>query len=147
MARVSSLATLSPSIHPKFFRLLPKLIFLVSLLSVLLSSRMSPFDLGYCASDDDCDLLSLFLGDDLPQLAPDPPCDLASTSSQGTKRKSNDNEQLGESSMHGTVASRKRPRVDGNFSCPYRRRNPRVFNVRDFPTCAQNSFSSITLVK
>ncbi|KAM0425216.1 hypothetical protein ACHAPT_009533 [Fusarium lateritium] len=33
------------------------------------------------------------------------------------------------------------------FSCPYRRRNPRVFNPRDFPTCAHGSFASITLVK
>ncbi|RSL97706.1 hypothetical protein CEP52_010747 [Fusarium oligoseptatum] len=107
---------------------------------------MSSSDLGCCALDD-CDLLSLFLDDNLPQLAPDPPCDSTSTSPQGTKRRFNDNEQLGESSMHEVVVSRKRPRGDGNFSCPYRRRNPRVFNVRDFPTCAQNSFSSITLVK
>lgn len=34
-----------------------------------------------------------------------------------------------------------------NFSCPYRKRNPEVFNVRDHPTCATRSFPSITMVK
>ncbi|KAI8715779.1 hypothetical protein NCS52_01086200 [Fusarium sp. LHS14.1] len=34
-----------------------------------------------------------------------------------------------------------------NFSCPYRKRNPEIFNVRDHPTCATASFPSITMVK
>ncbi|KAI8660842.1 hypothetical protein NCS57_01062500 [Fusarium keratoplasticum] len=36
---------------------------------------------------------------------------------------------------------------DANYSCPYRKRNPEVFNVRDHPTCATRSFPSITMVK
>ncbi|RSL61382.1 hypothetical protein CEP53_005121 [Fusarium sp. AF-6] len=32
------------------------------------------------------------------------------------------------------------------YACPYRMRNPRAFNVADFPTCASHSFSSITLL-
>ncbi|KAI8715781.1 hypothetical protein NCS52_01086500 [Fusarium sp. LHS14.1] len=107
---------------------------------------MSPYDLGCSGLDSDFDWLSLFQ-DDQPQLALDPPCDLAATSPQGTKRRCNDNEQLGESSIHEVAVARKKPRVDGNFSCPYRRRNPRVFNFRDFPRCAHKPFSSITLLK
>lgn len=37
--------------------------------------------------------------------------------------------------------------LDFRYSCPYRKRFPRIFNVRDHQTCATQSFSSITLVK
>ncbi|KAJ3462012.1 hypothetical protein MRS44_010565 [Fusarium solani] len=83
--------------------------------------------------------------DGLLQPAPDLLYGSTSPSSQGTKRRRDDPEE-GESSVH-LVGGRKSSRVDVFFSCPYRRRNPRVFNVRDFPTCAHHSFSSITLVK
>ncbi|KAJ4189275.1 hypothetical protein NW755_006093 [Fusarium falciforme] len=97
------------------------------------------FDSGF-------DWASLF-PDDLLQPAPDLLHNSTSPSSQGTKRRRDDPEE-GESSVH-LLGERKRSRsrVDIFFSCPYRRRNPRVFNVRDFPTCAHHSFSSITLVK
>ncbi|RSL56842.1 hypothetical protein CEP51_014338 [Fusarium floridanum] len=94
--------------------------------------------------DGDFDWLSLFPTDPLPP-AQNPPCESASTSSQGAKRRRNSFEE-GQSLVE-PVSGRKRQRVELNFSCPYRRRHPQIFNVRDFPTCAQKSFSSITLVK
>ncbi|KAJ3545429.1 hypothetical protein NM208_g2509 [Fusarium decemcellulare] len=33
------------------------------------------------------------------------------------------------------------------YSCPYRKRNPGIFNVRDYPACAGRSFSTIPLLK
>lgn len=44
----------------------------------------------------------------------------------------------------------KKPKLSGitsNFSCPFRRRNPLRFNVRDHPKCALAPFSDITLLK
>ncbi|RSL70035.1 hypothetical protein CEP54_001984 [Fusarium duplospermum] len=93
--------------------------------------------------DGSFDWLSLIPNDRL-QVAADPPPNSISPSSQGTKRRRNDSE--GEESPGRPASERKRARVI-NFSCPYRRRNPRMFNVRDFSTCAHHSFSSITLVK
>lgn len=33
------------------------------------------------------------------------------------------------------------------YGCPYRKRDPLVFNVRDFPSCALTKFPSIPMVK
>ncbi|KAK8118104.1 uncharacterized protein PG998_006385 [Apiospora kogelbergensis] len=45
--------------------------------------------------------------------------------------------------------SRKRLRMDHvvAYGCPYRKRDPLVFNVRDFPSCALTKFPSIPMVK
>ncbi|KAF4462189.1 hypothetical protein FALBO_11004 [Fusarium albosuccineum] len=36
---------------------------------------------------------------------------------------------------------------NAGYSCPYRKRNPAVFNIRDHPTCALRSFPTIPMVK
>lgn len=44
----------------------------------------------------------------------------------------------------------KKPRLSRattNLSCPFRRRNPLRFNVRDYPRCTLGPFSNITLLK
>lgn len=41
----------------------------------------------------------------------------------------------------------KRPKGEVRLSCPFRKRNPLRFNVRDHLNCATQSFPSITLVK
>lgn len=41
----------------------------------------------------------------------------------------------------------KRMRANMNFSCPYRKRNPLRFNVRDHRFCATLSFADMNLLK
>ncbi|KAH7015527.1 hypothetical protein EDB80DRAFT_708152 [Ilyonectria destructans] len=54
-------------------------------------------------------------------------------------------------SSSGNESTRKKKQKteesDFRYSCPYRKRLPWTFNVRDHQTCATQSFSSITLVK
>ncbi|KAM0425217.1 hypothetical protein ACHAPT_009534 [Fusarium lateritium] len=38
-------------------------------------------------------------------------------------------------------------KINLSLSCPYRKRNPWMFNVRDHPTCANHSFPTIALLK
>ncbi|KAJ3545431.1 hypothetical protein NM208_g2512 [Fusarium decemcellulare] len=40
-----------------------------------------------------------------------------------------------------------RPKIDGPYSCPYRKHNPWMFNVRDHPICATHTFRDIPLLK
>ncbi|KAF4624673.1 hypothetical protein G7Y89_g13496 [Cudoniella acicularis] len=47
----------------------------------------------------------------------------------------------------GSTDGSKRSKVIGNFSCPFRKRNPLRFNVRDHHNCAITKFPDITLVK
>ncbi|KAF7554411.1 hypothetical protein G7046_g6817 [Stylonectria norvegica] len=51
------------------------------------------------------------------------------------------------SSTSSEESQSKRPKSMTRYSCPYRKRNPLRFNVRDYQTCATQGFSSITLVK
>jgi hypothetical protein len=62
---------------------------------------------------------------------------------------------------HGTVESEgfsgpgslvktrrhKKRRIGGDLSCPYRKRNPRRFNVRDHEECANRSYKDISMLK
>ncbi|KAF5006753.1 hypothetical protein FDECE_6875 [Fusarium decemcellulare] len=89
---------------------------------------------------------SLLFDSDLPAHdAPPPLCDSADTSPQATKRRRDDS-VMG-ISPHPAKKQDKKKEIDIHYSCPYRRRNPRMFNIRDFQTCANQSFASITLVK
>ncbi|OTA99005.1 hypothetical protein M426DRAFT_27915 [Hypoxylon sp. CI-4A] len=62
------------------------------------------------------------------------------------------NEKLSQtgSSPEGFVKVRgknKKHRVEGELSCPYRKRNPIRFNVRDYERCANTSYPSMTQLK
>ncbi|KAI0096143.1 hypothetical protein GGR51DRAFT_544111 [Nemania sp. FL0031] len=67
----------------------------------------------------------------------------------GTKRPSNDATDLEGASgpSHLTKSRRpKRRRTEGDFSCPYRKRNPRRFNIRDHEECANRSHRDISML-
>jgi hypothetical protein len=59
--------------------------------------------------------------------------DLETTGSQGQDR--------------GSINRPKQSKIIGNLSCPFRKRNPLRFNVRDYHNCAITEFPDITLVK
>lgn len=55
-----------------------------------------------------------------------------------------------EQSLAGVGPGRKKPKVDGPellFSCPYRKRNPLRFNIRDHIPCAFDGFDDVSHVK
>lgn len=76
----------------------------------------------------------------------------------GNKRRpsddSNDPNQDGYDDGYGSGGNGKRPRTDGQsqaedqyLSCPFRKRNPVKFNVRDFLSCATQSFPDVSQLK
>ncbi|KAK1828961.1 hypothetical protein QBC39DRAFT_374281 [Podospora conica] len=77
----------------------------------------------------------------------------------GNKRRSSDDaddhNQDGYDDGYGSGGNGKRPRTDGqssqaedlNLSCPFRKRNPVKFNVRDFLSCATQSFPDVSQLK
>lgn len=52
-----------------------------------------------------------------------------------------------QSQDRGSINGPKRSKIIGNLSCPFRKRNPLRFNVRDYHNCAITEFPDITLVK
>lgn len=72
--------------------------------------------------------------------------------SAGTKRPNHDTvESEGLSSTGSVILAKtrryKKRRVGGDLSCPYRKRNPRRFNVRDHEECANRSYKDIPRLK
>ncbi|KAJ2984324.1 hypothetical protein NUW58_g6100 [Xylaria curta] len=70
--------------------------------------------------------------------------------SPGTKRPNGDNAESEGLSGAGTLVKTRRykkRRIGGDFSCPYRKRNPRRFNVRDYPDCANKSYEEFPTLK
>ncbi|KAL6400807.1 putative Urease accessory protein-like protein [Ilyonectria robusta] len=71
--------------------------------------------------------------------------------SQGQKRGHDDFMNYDDPGSSGNESApqkkQKTGELDFRYSCPYRKRFPGIFNVRDHQTCATQSFSSITLVK
>lgn len=76
----------------------------------------------------------------------------------GNKRRpsddGNDPNQDGYDDGYGSGGNGKRPRTDGQsqaedqyLSCPFRKRNPVKFNVRDFLSCATQSFPDVSQLK
>ncbi|KAJ3528653.1 hypothetical protein NM208_g10107 [Fusarium decemcellulare] len=90
--------------------------------------------------------LALFLDCDQPSqmVDPQPSCDPA-PGLGSRKRKHHDSS--GEDLSQKVEIQSKKPKSDIQYSCPYRRRNPRLFNVRDFHACANRSFSNMSFVK
>ncbi|KAI0854790.1 hypothetical protein F4860DRAFT_84505 [Xylaria cubensis] len=68
----------------------------------------------------------------------------------GTKRPGHDavkSEDLSGPSVLTKTARHKKRRTEGDFSCPYRKRNPRRFNVRDHEECANRSYKDFSMLK
>ncbi|KAI0432820.1 hypothetical protein F5Y09DRAFT_300993 [Xylaria sp. FL1042] len=68
----------------------------------------------------------------------------------GTKRPHHDTVDSGGLTGPGTLVKRKRQRkcpIRGDLSCPFRKRNPRRFSVRDYPDCANKSYKNISDLK
>lgn len=76
----------------------------------------------------------------------------------GNKRRPSDDgddpNQDGYDDGYGSGGNGKRPRTDGQpqaedqyLSCPFRKRNPVKFNVRDFLSCATQSFPDVSQLK
>ncbi|KAF6795415.1 Ankyrin-like protein [Colletotrichum sojae] len=75
-----------------------------------------------------------------------------SEGSNGKKRRrqdtpSGDGNQGDECRSETKARAQKKIKSLGRFSCPYRKRNPLRFNVRDHESCALVAFDSISLVK
>ncbi|KAI0839397.1 hypothetical protein F5Y06DRAFT_295424 [Hypoxylon sp. FL0890] len=71
-------------------------------------------------------------------------------SSANDKRRLCDSGQQTSSSPESFVKVRgryKKHRVEGELSCPYRKRNPIRFNVRDYEKCANTSYSTMSQLK
>lgn len=70
--------------------------------------------------------------------------------SQSGNRASEDEDDFGEGSEEGRSQEdkkRKTSRSGGKLSCPFRKRNPIRFNVRDHASCALNGFADFALLK
>ena len=72
---------------------------------------------------------------------------------EGSRKRSNGghDDYAGPGDGNGSPGGRKRPRVSRKagigYSCPFRKRNPLKFNVRDFRACAFVPFTDFTLLK
>ncbi|KAI1115952.1 hypothetical protein F5Y14DRAFT_408741 [Nemania sp. NC0429] len=74
----------------------------------------------------------------------------SSSTSAGKKRPNHDTaEPDGLSGPSARTKGRrpKKPRIEGGLSCPYRKRNPRRFNVRDHAACANKAYATISELK
>ncbi|KAH9230779.1 hypothetical protein K456DRAFT_467012 [Colletotrichum gloeosporioides 23] len=67
-------------------------------------------------------------------------------SRRGGNSNNNDDEKNGKCSENGSK-TRKKGKTNGRYTCPYRKRNPLRFNVRQHPSCATVAHDSISLVK
>ncbi|KAI8632403.1 hypothetical protein F5Y19DRAFT_421087 [Xylariaceae sp. FL1651] len=69
---------------------------------------------------------------------------------RGTKRPNQDITEIEGFFTPGSQVKTRRPkrrRTRGGFSCPYRKRNPRRFNIRDHEECANRSYKDISTLK
>ncbi|KAI1750286.1 hypothetical protein F4782DRAFT_548773 [Xylaria castorea] len=74
----------------------------------------------------------------------------SSSTLAGIKRPSQDtvaSEGFSGSSILAKTRRYKKRRIEGDFSCPFRKRNPRRFNVRDHEQCANRSYRDISALK
>lgn len=68
-------------------------------------------------------------------------------SKRGDKSSSNnDDENDAKCPEHGSK-TRKKGKTHGRYTCPFRKRNPLRFNIRQHPSCATVAHDSISLVK
>lgn len=74
----------------------------------------------------------------------------ASTGGRGNRKRSSNGNFKSESpgaTILGAAQPKKKRRVDEEFSCPYRKRNPLRFNVRNHEACASRAYRGMTLLK
>lgn len=65
----------------------------------------------------------------------------------GSDDQSNANDGLGKSNPSIKTPANAKLSYNFNFICPYRRRNPAKFNIRDHRTCAWRPFQSMSQLK